>query len=69
MESGFIEKRTWRSQKMDAVKFKKRRLDTCRGLGACQSWLMSSFIPILCLFLEVAATIGVDLRHTAKKSE
>lgn len=33
----------------------------CKGLGARQSWLVCSFLPILCLVLEAAAMIGVDL--------
>lgn len=62
MESDFIEKRMWRSLETDITKSTKRRRDTCKGLEACRSWLLvSGFIPNLCLFLDAAAMIGVDL--------
>lgn len=61
MESGFNEKRTGRLLRMGVMKSTKRRLDTCKGLGAWGPGSVSSFIPIMCLFLEAAAMIRVDL--------
>lgn len=70
VESGFIEKWVWRSLRADIMKFTKPKLDICKGLGACPSWLfVSGFVLNLRLLLKAAAVIGADSRNAAKKSE